>query len=206
MWFWLTCFVLCRAKSAVGNASQSFVQVDFPKFPSLILSSQHCKLYLLKCNMNDCAVPPFLRYGKYCGLLYSGCPGEKPCDGLDACCMKHDACVQAKNSKHNKFFLFDKSKIRIPIFASLLFVEIRIVVTVNTMIFTKKKKRTECWTLKLMADLTRSLLKRDIVRIIMLLLGSTIFSPFSFLCLIMLTYNSKRTSRQSSIMWLQLRL
>lgn len=44
-------------------------------------------------------VPPFLRYGKYCGLLYSGCPGERPCDGLDACCMKHDACVQAKNSK-----------------------------------------------------------------------------------------------------------
>jgi len=47
------------------------------------------------------AVPPFLRYGKYCGLLYSGCPGEKPCDGLDACCMKHDACIQSKNSKYS---------------------------------------------------------------------------------------------------------
>ena len=45
------------------------------------------------------AVPPLLRYGKYCGLLYSGCPGERPCDGLDACCMKHDQCVQAKNSE-----------------------------------------------------------------------------------------------------------
>lgn len=44
-------------------------------------------------------VPPLLRYGKYCGLLYSGCPGEKPCDGLDACCMKHDSCVQSKNSE-----------------------------------------------------------------------------------------------------------
>lgn len=44
-------------------------------------------------------VPPLLRYGKYCGLLYSGCPGEKPCDGLDACCMYHDKCVQAKNSE-----------------------------------------------------------------------------------------------------------
>lgn len=44
-------------------------------------------------------VPPFLRYGKYCGLLYSGCPGEKPCDGLDACCMMHDHCVVAKHRK-----------------------------------------------------------------------------------------------------------
>ncbi|KAM7269443.1 hypothetical protein ACFE04_024940 [Oxalis oulophora] len=51
-----------------------------------------------KCESEFCTVPPFLRYGKYCGLLYSGCPGEKPCDGLDACCMKHDACVQAKNN------------------------------------------------------------------------------------------------------------
>ncbi|KAL6001542.1 Phospholipase A2-alpha, partial [Asimina triloba] len=44
--------------------------------------------------------PPFLRYGKYCGLLYSGCPGEEPCDGLDACCLKHDACVQAKDNDY----------------------------------------------------------------------------------------------------------
>jgi hypothetical protein len=44
-------------------------------------------------------VPPLLRYGKYCGILYSGCPGERPCDDLDACCMNHDLCVQAKNSE-----------------------------------------------------------------------------------------------------------
>ncbi|KAM7477354.1 hypothetical protein LguiA_025567 [Lonicera macranthoides] len=43
------------------------------------------------------SLPPFLRYGKYCGLLYGGCPGEKPCDGLDSCCMQHDACIAAKN-------------------------------------------------------------------------------------------------------------
>ncbi|KAL5549539.1 hypothetical protein UlMin_004770 [Ulmus minor] len=53
-----------------------------------------------KCESEFCSVPPFLRYGKYCGLLYSGCPGEKPCDGLDACCMKHDDCVQAKNNDY----------------------------------------------------------------------------------------------------------
>ncbi|KAF3781118.1 Phospholipase A2-alpha [Nymphaea thermarum] len=50
------------------------------------------------CESAFCSVPPFLRYGKYCGLLYTGCPGEPPCDGLDACCQKHDACVQAKQS------------------------------------------------------------------------------------------------------------
>ncbi|KAG6655239.1 hypothetical protein CIPAW_05G202000 [Carya illinoinensis] len=50
-----------------------------------------------KCESHFCTVPPFLRYGKYCGLLYSGCPGEKPCDGLDACCMMHDHCVVAKH-------------------------------------------------------------------------------------------------------------
>jgi hypothetical protein len=40
-----------------------------------------------------------MRYGKYCGILYSGCPGEKPCDALDACCMIHDNCVADHNSK-----------------------------------------------------------------------------------------------------------
>nr|GEX41993.1 phospholipase A2-alpha [Tanacetum cinerariifolium] len=53
-----------------------------------------------KCESSFCKVPPLLRYGKYCGILYSGCPGEKPCDELDACCMKHDACISANNSEH----------------------------------------------------------------------------------------------------------
>ncbi|KAK7399039.1 hypothetical protein VNO78_10214 [Psophocarpus tetragonolobus] len=52
------------------------------------------------CESSFCSVPPLLRYGKYCGLLYSGCPGERPCDGLDACCMNHDKCVQAKNNNY----------------------------------------------------------------------------------------------------------
>ncbi|XP_057417256.1 phospholipase A2-alpha [Lotus japonicus] len=53
-----------------------------------------------KCESRFCSVPPLLRYGKYCGLLYSGCPGETPCDGLDACCMNHDRCVQIKNNDY----------------------------------------------------------------------------------------------------------
>ncbi|KAK7840218.1 probable phospholipase A2 homolog 1 [Quercus suber] len=34
-----------------------------------------------------------IRYGKYCGVGWTGCPGEKPCDDLDACCKIHDECV-----------------------------------------------------------------------------------------------------------------
>ncbi|XP_062148959.1 probable phospholipase A2 homolog 1 isoform X2 [Alnus glutinosa] len=34
-----------------------------------------------------------IRYGKYCGVGWTGCPGEKPCDDLDACCKLHDECV-----------------------------------------------------------------------------------------------------------------
>jgi secretory phospholipase A2 len=41
-----------------------------------------------------------MRYGKYCGVSYTGCPGEAPCDALDACCMLHDACVQATDSTY----------------------------------------------------------------------------------------------------------
>ncbi|KAL5699456.1 phospholipase A2 [Ranunculus cassubicifolius] len=53
-----------------------------------------------KCESENCALPPLLRYGKYCGLMYSGCPGERPCDGLDACCMKHDVCIQVHNNEY----------------------------------------------------------------------------------------------------------
>ncbi|GKV00366.1 hypothetical protein SLEP1_g13061 [Rubroshorea leprosula] len=67
------------------------------KADSPITVSKDCSR---KCESEFCTVPPLLRYGKYCGLLYSGCPGEAPCDGLDACCMKHDDCVQFKNNDY----------------------------------------------------------------------------------------------------------
>ncbi|XP_077211054.1 putative phospholipase A2 homolog 1 [Tasmannia lanceolata] len=48
-----------------------------------------------------------IRYGKFCGVGWSGCGGEKPCDELDACCKIHDECVEKKgltNVKcHEKF-------------------------------------------------------------------------------------------------------
>nr|AAC62146.1 hypothetical protein [Arabidopsis thaliana] len=48
-----------------------------------------------------------IRYGKYCGIGHSGCPGEEPCDDLDACCKIHDHCVELNGmtniSCHKKF-------------------------------------------------------------------------------------------------------
>ncbi|KAH7855119.1 hypothetical protein Vadar_021420 [Vaccinium darrowii] len=52
------------------------------------------------CESRNCGVAPLIRYGKYCGIMYSGCPGEQPCDGLDACCMRHDDCIKAKNNDY----------------------------------------------------------------------------------------------------------
>lgn len=43
-----------------------------------------------------------LRYGKFCGVGHGGCPGEAPCDGLDACCKTHDDCVEQSGMRANK--------------------------------------------------------------------------------------------------------
>ncbi|KAF3332467.1 phospholipase A2-alpha [Carex littledalei] len=63
----------------------------------LLSSKQECSR---TCESENCSIPPILRYGKYCGVMYTGCPGEKPCDSLDACCMVHDACVAASNNDY----------------------------------------------------------------------------------------------------------
>ncbi|WCJ42637.1 Phospholipase A2 family protein [Euphorbia peplus] len=59
-----------------------------------------------KCVAENCNTIG-IKYGKYCGVGWSGCPGEKPCDDLDACCKIHDDCVEKKgltNIKcHEKF-------------------------------------------------------------------------------------------------------
>ncbi|CAN6372335.1 unnamed protein product [Urochloa humidicola] len=51
------------------------------------------------CESEHCTAP-LMRYGKYCGVRYTGCPGEVPCDAIDACCMLHDACVQATDNDY----------------------------------------------------------------------------------------------------------
>lgn len=34
-----------------------------------------------------------IKYGAYCGVGHTGCPGVAPCDAYDACCATHDSCV-----------------------------------------------------------------------------------------------------------------
>ncbi|KAJ1275798.1 hypothetical protein BS78_05G164100 [Paspalum vaginatum] len=51
------------------------------------------------CESERCT-SPLMRYGKYCGVSYTGCPGEVPCDAIDACCMLHDACVEATDNDY----------------------------------------------------------------------------------------------------------
>ncbi|KAG0600242.1 hypothetical protein M758_11G018200 [Ceratodon purpureus] len=45
------------------------------------------------CESQHCSDPLKLRYGKYCGIGYSGCEGQAPCDGIDSCCLTHDNCI-----------------------------------------------------------------------------------------------------------------
>ncbi|KAG9131865.1 hypothetical protein Leryth_023531, partial [Lithospermum erythrorhizon] len=48
-----------------------------------------------------------IRYGKYCGVGWTGCEGEQPCDDVDACCKVHDDCTDLNGVNsvkcHEKF-------------------------------------------------------------------------------------------------------
>ncbi|GMH03152.1 hypothetical protein Nepgr_004991 [Nepenthes gracilis] len=89
----LALLALCSFHGVSVNA----LNIGIQSSETAVQVSKECSR---KCESEFCSVPPFLRYGKYCGILYSGCPGETPCDGLDACCMRHDACVQAKGNDY----------------------------------------------------------------------------------------------------------
>ncbi|KAL2501044.1 putative phospholipase A2-like protein 1 [Forsythia ovata] len=45
-------------------------------------------------NNSQCVTTVRIRYGKYCGVGWTGCLGEDPCDDLDAFCKIHDECVE----------------------------------------------------------------------------------------------------------------
>ncbi|KFK40317.1 hypothetical protein AALP_AA3G359200 [Arabis alpina] len=68
-----------------------------------VVRSEECTRTCIAQNCDTLSI----RYGKYCGIGYSGCSGEEPCDELDACCKVHDDCVEAKGmtniSCHKKF-------------------------------------------------------------------------------------------------------
>ncbi|KAL0726709.1 hypothetical protein Bca4012_022802 [Brassica carinata] len=59
---------------------------------TVIHSKEKCSKTCIAKNCNLLVIS----YGKYCGIGYFGCPGEKPCDDLDTCCMTHDSCVGLK--------------------------------------------------------------------------------------------------------------
>ncbi|KAL1208341.1 Phospholipase A2-beta [Cardamine amara subsp. amara] len=68
-----------------------------------VVCSEKCTRTCIAQNCNTLSI----KYGKYCGIGHFGCPGEEPCDDLDACCMVHDNCVDSKGmtniSCHKKF-------------------------------------------------------------------------------------------------------
>ncbi|ESR64646.1 hypothetical protein CICLE_v10010252mg, partial [Citrus x clementina] len=94
-----------RRKTREKNAAWCIRPVSDVCHRSIRLCIHHRLLGVRQCAQRFSAVG--IRYGKYCGVGWSGCPGEKPCDDLDACCKIHDECVDKKgltNIKcHEKF-------------------------------------------------------------------------------------------------------
>jgi hypothetical protein len=87
----------CTGKSPRVASSDRGRWLDFFCFFFYLSVRPTDRLTALPCTPS-LAAAPLMRYGKYCGVSYTGCPGEDPCDALDACCMIHDACVQATDS------------------------------------------------------------------------------------------------------------
>ncbi|RAL41724.1 hypothetical protein DM860_008906 [Cuscuta australis] len=79
------------------GVAASFILTIIVFSPSLIATVESSKKHQIGCsrtcvaeNCNSIGI----KYGKYCGVGWTGCPGEKPCDDLDACCKIHDDCVE----------------------------------------------------------------------------------------------------------------
>jgi hypothetical protein len=87
----------CTGKSPRVASSDRGRWLDFFCFLFYLSVRPTDRLTALPCTPS-LAAAPLMRYGKYCGVSYTGCPGEDPCDALDACCMIHDACIQATDS------------------------------------------------------------------------------------------------------------
>ncbi|XP_024358604.1 phospholipase A2-alpha isoform X1 [Physcomitrium patens] len=60
---------------------------------SLVVNGTIFKGCSRECESRHCQDPIKLRYGKYCGIGYTGCESEVPCDGIDSCCKSHDICI-----------------------------------------------------------------------------------------------------------------
>ncbi|WMV37881.1 hypothetical protein MTR67_031266 [Solanum verrucosum] len=97
-------------KSPMGKwVASSFILTIFLFF-SIAESTNNSQVRCSKTCVAENCNSIGIRYGKYCGVGWSGCPGEKPCDDLDACCKIHDECVEKNgtipfNSCSNLFHL-----------------------------------------------------------------------------------------------------
>eukprot|EP00873_Tetraselmis_striata_P018750 jgi/Tetstr1/439014/TSEL_027506.t1 len=95
----LSLALLCLVSSAPMNAalpSSSGQRRPRPPAhgrgaPSAPSPGEECsnKCYELNCDSFG------IRYGKFCGVSHTGCPGAEPCDDVDECCKHHDECVGA---------------------------------------------------------------------------------------------------------------
>ncbi|KAK4432931.1 putative phospholipase A21 [Sesamum alatum] len=86
--------MLMRRNDAVRLHAIAFFFIIFFIVINTAESSHHqyqteCSRSCVVENCNEIGI----RYGKYCGVGWTGCAGEKPCDDLDACCLLHDHCV-----------------------------------------------------------------------------------------------------------------
>ena len=54
------------------------------------------------CVARHCGDFTRIRYGRWCGEGHAGCPETEPCDGLDAACQTHDACVKEASTQERK--------------------------------------------------------------------------------------------------------
>ncbi|XP_010267030.1 PREDICTED: phospholipase A2-gamma-like isoform X2 [Nelumbo nucifera] len=83
-------------------------------FSCVLLVVVECSNPQVKCSKTcvaDNCNSVGIRYGKFCGVGWTGCPGEKPCDDLDACCKTHDECVEKKGQTWSDLGMSSKDKV-----------------------------------------------------------------------------------------------
>lgn len=70
-----------------------FIAILLPTTASALILNSTTRSCSKHCESINCQSVHKIRYGKFCGVGYSGCPNQSPCDRLDACCKQHDLCV-----------------------------------------------------------------------------------------------------------------
>lgn len=97
----------CANRTSIAASLATSVVVVVAFFFAVADSSNNSQIKCSKACVAENCNSVGIRYGKFCGVGWTGCPGEKPCDDLDACCKIHDECVEKKGlisiKCHEKF-------------------------------------------------------------------------------------------------------